>query len=71
MRKYKVIFFDWDGTAVVSRKAPADAAVKAMAPLLTAGVKLVVISGTSLQNIDGGKLAERFAPEHRLILFPD
>jgi len=65
MRKYQVIFFDWDGTAVMSRNAPADAAAEAMAPLLAAGVRLAVISGTSLNRIEGGRLAGRFAPEHR------
>lgn len=69
MRKYKVIFFDWDGTAVTSRRAPADAAAAAMAPLLAGGTKLVIVSGTSLKNLDGGKLAERFLPEHRTNLF--
>lgn len=29
-KNYKAIFFDWDGTAVMSRKAPADDAVQAM-----------------------------------------
>jgi hypothetical protein len=69
MRKYKVIFFDWDGTAVTSRKAPADAAAEAMAPLLASGVKLAIISGTSYKNIDSGRLAERFPAEHRANLF--
>ena len=69
MRKYEVIFFDWDGTAVLSRKAPADTVAQAMMPLLEAGVKLVIISGTSLKNIDGGNLARRFIPEHRANLY--
>jgi hypothetical protein len=69
MRTYTVVFFDWDGTAVTSRRAPADAAADAMAPLLAAGVKLVIISGTSLKNIDHGKLAQRFPPEHRANLY--
>ena len=43
-KKYKAVFFDWDGTAVFSRKAPADAAVEAMRPLLQRGVKLAIIS---------------------------
>ena len=34
MKKYKAVFFDWDGTAVTSRTAPAEAAVSAMRPLL-------------------------------------
>jgi hypothetical protein len=66
---YKAIFFDWDGTAVVSRKSPADAAADAMAPLLSAGIKLCVISGTSLKNIGGGLFWERFAPETRRNLY--
>jgi hypothetical protein len=40
-----------------------------MAPLLARGVKLVIISGTSLKNIDGGRLAERFPPAHRQHLY--
>ena len=24
LKKYKAIFFDWDGTAVMSRRAPVD-----------------------------------------------
>lgn len=69
MRKYGVIFFDWDGTAVTSRRAPADAAAQAMAPLLASGVKLAIISGTSLKNIDGGRLAKRFPPKDRANLY--
>ena len=34
MKKYKAIFFDWDGTAVVSRKASADQVAKPMKRLL-------------------------------------
>lgn len=57
---YKAIFFDWDGTAVVSRKAPADEVVKAMKPLLQKGVKLIIISGTTYERIADGKLHEYF-----------
>ena len=32
MKQYKAIFFDWDGTAVLSRKAPVEDAVNAMRP---------------------------------------
>ena len=42
--KPRAIFFDWDGTAVYSRKAPADAALSAMKPLLAQGIKLVIVS---------------------------
>lgn len=60
MKKYKAIFFDWDGTAVKSRKAPVDEAVDAMKPLLEAGIKLAIISGTTIENIAGGKIEEYF-----------
>lgn len=35
LKKYKAIFFDWDGTAVMSRRAPVDQAVAAMRPSVT------------------------------------
>ena len=35
----------------MSRKAPADDAVQAMRPLLQKGVKLAIISGTTIENI--------------------
>ena len=47
-KKYKAIFFDWDGTAVLSRKAPVEEIVQAMAPLLDQKVNLVIVSGTSI-----------------------
>ena len=43
MKKYRGIFFDWDGTAVISRKAPVEEAVAAMKGLLDKGVKLVIV----------------------------
>lgn len=63
MKKYKGIFFDWDGTAVISRKAPAEEAAAAMKGLLAKGVKLVIVSGTTYENIAGGKLEEYFTKE--------
>ena len=49
MKHYKAIFFDWDGTAVLSRKAPVEDAVNAMRPLLDKGVKLCIVSGTTYE----------------------
>lgn len=60
MKKYKAIFFDWDGTAVLSRRAPVKPAVAAMAPLLDAGVKLAIISGTTYDRVAGGQLHTYF-----------
>ena len=69
MKKYKAIFFDWDGTAVLSRKAPADEAVAAMKPLLAEGVKLAIISGTTIENIAHGKLETFFTKEELANLY--
>lgn len=60
---YKAIFFDWDGTAVLSRKASADRAAAAMRPLLESGVKLVIVSGTTIENIAGGTIETFFTKE--------
>lgn len=63
MKKYKAIFFDWDGTAVLSRKAPVDEVVIHMKRLLAQGIKLVIVSGTTIENISNGKLHEHFTTE--------
>lgn len=69
MKKYKAIFFDWDGTAVVSRRASANQVAAPMKRLLAEGIKLAVISGTTMENIAGGKLHDYFEPEERRNLF--
>lgn len=58
MNKYKAIFFDWDGTAVESRTAPTNNIVPAMIRALEKGIKLIIISGTTYENIANGKLHE-------------
>ena len=54
-KKYKAIFFDWDGTAVMSRQAPVEETVQAMKPLLQKGIKLIIVSGTTYDKIAGGE----------------
>ncbi len=61
MKKYKAVFFDWDGTAVLSRTAPVDDIVPVMQPLLENGVKLAIISGTTIENIAGGHIGQYFS----------
>lgn len=56
--KYKAIFFDWDGTAVLSRTASTEAVRECMIPLLRKGIKLIIVSGTTYENIAEGKLHE-------------
>lgn len=60
LKNYKAVFFDWDGTAVLSRNASADEAISAMRPLLDRGIKLAIISGTTMENIAGGRLETYF-----------
>lgn len=69
MRQYKAIFYDWDGTAVLSRRAPADDAIRVMRPLLDKGVKLCIVSGTTYENIAGGRLHEQFTPDQLANLY--
>lgn len=64
-KNYKAIFFDWDGTAVLSRKAPVGEAVAAMRPLLRRGVRLVIVSGTTIENIAGGEIEKYFTEEEQ------
>lgn len=68
-RNYKAVFFDWDGTAVTSRKAKADAAADAMRPLLRQGIRLVIVSGTTIENIAGGRIQDYFTEQECCNLF--
>lgn len=69
MKKYSACFFDWDGTAVLSRKVPADDAIEAMKPLLAQRIPLVIVSGTTYDNIVGGKLETYFTPNELKYLY--
>ncbi|MGV1054695.1 HAD hydrolase family protein [Clostridium perfringens] len=66
---YRAIFFDWDGTAVTSRKAPVDKIVSRMKGLLNKGIKLAIISGTTIENIAGGRLQDYFTEKELENLF--
>lgn len=66
---YKAIFFDWDGTAVTSRTAPVEKIVSRMKVLLNKGIKLAIISGTTFENIAGGRLQDYFTEEELENLF--
>ena len=66
---YRAIFFDWDGTAVTSRKVPVDEIVSRMKGLLNKGIKLAIISGTTIENIAGGRLQDYFTEKELENLF--
>ncbi len=49
---YKIIAFDWDGTAVENRRVDATAVAHVLEDLMKFGVYIVVITGTNFGNID-------------------
>ena len=68
-RPFRLIAFDWDGTAVTSRQADATRVVGAIDRLLGAGVRVAIITGTSFENV-ARQLGSGIAREHarRLII---
>ncbi|OIO85300.1 MAG: hypothetical protein AUK32_07585 [Candidatus Aquicultor secundus] len=49
---YKIIAFDWDGTAVENRNADARAITEVLEQLMKYGVYIVVITGTNFDNVN-------------------
>lgn len=69
MKKYRAIFFDWDGTAVLTRTAPVEEAAEAMRKLLNKQIYLIVVSGTTYEKIGDGAIHRYFSKEQRKYLF--
>ncbi|MGH3075922.1 MAG: hypothetical protein ACRDQC_13380, partial [Gaiellales bacterium] len=59
--RYRLIAFDWDGTAVTDRKEHPAELARAMQRLLDGGSLLVVITGTNADNV-GGQIAPLLTP---------
>jgi kojibiose phosphorylase len=59
--RYRLIAFDWDGTAVTDRREHPAELARAMQRLLDEGVLLVVITGTNADNV-GGQIAPLLTP---------
>jgi trehalose/maltose hydrolase-like predicted phosphorylase len=59
--RYRLIAFDWDGTAVTNRSEHPAELAHAMQRLLDTGVLLVVITGTNADNV-GGQIAPLLTP---------
>ena len=59
--RYRLIAFDWDGTAVASRAEHPAALAAAMGDVLAAGIPLAVITGTNAGNVSG-QIAPLLAP---------
>jgi trehalose/maltose hydrolase-like predicted phosphorylase len=66
--RYRLIAFDWDGTAVEGRSERPVELAAAMESLLTAGVTLVVITGTNSKNVSG-QIAPLLTPLARQRLY--
>lgn len=69
MKKYDAVYFDWDGTAVISRNDDARPIARVMDQVLSKGIKLIIISGTTYNNIAGGELHTMISPENLKNLF--
>ncbi len=66
-RPFRLIAFDWDGTAVPDRKAPADDVVPRVETLGARGVVCAVITGTNIGNLEP-TFFERLDPRRRYCL---
>jgi hydroxymethylpyrimidine pyrophosphatase-like HAD family hydrolase len=51
-KSYKIIAFDWDGTAVHTRKDDISNLINALEKLLKQGIYIIVVTGTNFENID-------------------
>jgi trehalose/maltose hydrolase-like predicted phosphorylase len=51
--RYRLIAFDWDGTAVTDRSEHPEELARAMVRILELGVTLAVITGTNAGNVSG------------------
>ena len=51
-RRYRMLVFDWDGTAVASRSGPVDHLIWRTEALLARGVWLAAVTGTNFANLD-------------------
>lgn len=67
-RRFRIIAFDWDGTAVANRAADATPVRRILERLLHAGVQIVVITGTNSGNVDR-QFASAFCGPHKRRLF--
>jgi hypothetical protein len=67
-RKFKIIAFDWDGTAVINRRADAAEVSHSMEELLKLGVLMVIITGTNVGHLDR-QFSSKINGSHKSNLF--
>jgi trehalose/maltose hydrolase-like predicted phosphorylase len=51
--RFEAAIFDWDGTAVPDRSAPADEIRRVVEKLCGLGFEIGIVSGTNVDNVDG------------------
>jgi trehalose/maltose hydrolase-like predicted phosphorylase len=61
-RRFEVVVFDWDGTAIPDRRADASALTDVVEQLCAVGMDVAVVSGTHVGNIDGQLRARPSGP---------
>lgn len=66
--RYRLIAFDWEGTAVEGRSERPQELADAMERLLTSGITLVIITGTNSKNVSG-QIAPLLTPTARQRLY--
>lgn len=57
LNRFKIIVFDWDGTAVKNRAADASIISSRLKKLLELGVYIVIITGTNFDNINNQSIS--------------
>lgn len=62
---FRIVTFDWDGTAVAGREEDTAPLRAAVAPLLRSGVVLYVVTGTSFANLERQFAAAIQGPDKR------
>ncbi len=56
-RRFDLIIFDWDGTAVPDRRTPTADLNQALETLLLQGVWIAPVTGTKIENLEGQSLS--------------
>src|SRR5262245_15205970 len=67
-RRFRIIAFDWDGTAVANRADDATPVRGPIERLFRCGVLVVVITGTNMPNVDG-QLSRAIRGRHKRRLY--
>lgn len=60
--RFEALLFDWDGTAVASRKADASEVRKTVEDLCELGMVVAIVTGTNIDNVDPQLLTRPHGP---------